>query len=462
VIALIKANNSQNGVKRRKYKAEIYAIISAMNLPYYREKLYPMTNIYFSQMQFPVGQGGFHMGFLLKAHDRSFNLSPFLGSPLFVWAYDCGSDQISMLERDIKRVERSRVNLLFLSHLDDDHVIGVDKFLMATDEVQEVVLPYLNDVEWALHLASGASSASLSGTFIDLVSDPAAWFGTRGVRRLTFVDCHDEEGEGPDRPDLIDPTGEGPGPLDGETKPVEGEWSQVNSRTSVPIPGSTDNLDVRSVPKGAVVSINSGYGQINWVLSPFAFSPSTSKLNAFASALNNYFDPGSTAQDYANAARTANGRQKLRVCYDAVWKTHNLNSMALYAGPVTTPSLKLHCTARQGNFLRRVVQPGWISTGDFDFSVKKRRQMLLSYYKDYASMVGQMMLSHHGSDHSFDGSVLSAFPDLTFAIAAVGTNGHGHPGRVVQDTVDATPGPSFVRVDESGSSFFNVGGLVQG
>lgn len=217
-------------------------------------------------------------------------------------------------------------------------------------------------------------------------------------------------------------------------------------------------VDVRRLPKGAVASIKSGYGQFNWVLSPFAFSPSISKLNAFASELVKYFGPGLTAQGYANAARTARGRQQLRVCYDAVWKTHNLHSMALYAGPVTTPSLKLHCTARQGNFLRRVVQPGWLSTGDFDFSVKKRRQKLLSYYRGYASMVGQIMLSHHGSDHSFDGSVLSAFPDLTFAIAAVGTNGHGHPGRVVQDTVDATPGLSFVRVNEAGSSIFKVGG----
>lgn len=419
-----------------------------------------MTSIFFTQLQFPVGQGGFHMGWL-AAHDQPVSLEPFEGDPLFVWAFDCGSDQLSVLEREIKSVECARVNLLFLSHLDDDHVVGVDKLLVATDEVEEVVLPYLNDVEWALHLASGASSASLSGGFIDLVSDPAAWFGSRGVKRLTYVDGHDEEGEGADGPDPIDPTGEDPRPLEGGFKPLKPEWSQVNSRTSVSVPGSTEMIDVSRVPKGAVTSISSGYGQINWVLSPFAFRPSTARINAFSSQLTKHFGAGLTARDYANAARTAKGRQQLRLCYDAVWKTHNLHSMALYAGPATTSNLKLHCTAWQGNFLRRVVQPGWLSTGDFDFSVKKRRQKLLSYYSGYASMVGQMMLSHHGSDHSFDGSVLSAFPDLTFAIAAVGANGHGHPGRVVQDSVDATPGVSFVRVDEAGSSFYEIVGLVQ-
>ncbi len=83
---------------------------------------------------------------------------------------------------------------------------------------------------------------------------------------------------------------------------------------------------------------------------------------------------------------------------------------------------KLRCTAWQGNFLRRVVQPGWLSTGDFDLSVKKRRDKFTQFYSRYAAMVGQFVLPHHGSDLSFDASVLATFPDLTFAIAAVGTN----------------------------------------
>ena len=115
-------------------------------------------------------------------------------NPQFVWAYDCGSDQRSVLEREIKSVEGVRVNLLFLSHLDDDHVVGVDKFLLATDRVQEVVLPYLNDKEMILHLAAGASSGSLSRGLIDLVSNPIEWFSARGVERLTYIDGYDEDG----------------------------------------------------------------------------------------------------------------------------------------------------------------------------------------------------------------------------------------------------------------------------
>jgi hypothetical protein len=352
--------------------------------------------------------------------------------------------------------------MLFLSHLDDDHVVGIDKLLLAAGKVEEVVLPYLDDDEWALHLASGASSGALSGTFVDLVASPADWFGARGVKRITYVESDSEDGEGPDGPDPTEPSGEDGVPLDGDRMPLMSKWTRVASPTAPPAGSTMHRVEIIRVPTGAVAPVYGAHGQLNWVLSPFAFRPPAAKLAAFKSELAKRFGLGLTAKAYADAARTETGRKKLRACYDAVWKTHNLHSMALYAGPGIPRGDKLRCTARQGNFLRRVVQPGWLSTGDFDLSVKKRRYKFLQYYSRYAAMVGQLMLPHHGSNHSFDASVLSTFPDLTFAIAAVGTNGHGHPGSRVQDAVDAAPVTSFVRVDESGSSLFSISGQVQG
>src|SRR5690625_5279469 len=167
-----------------------------------------MKRIDFLQSQLPVGQGGFHIGCLLERR-RSFRGARCDGAPLFVWVYDCGSDQLSVLESQIRSVSGIRINMLFLFHLDEDHVVGVDKLLLTASEVQEVVLPYLNDEEWALHLASGASRSALSGTFIDLVASPADWFGARGVKRITYVEANGEEGEGPDGPDPTEPSGEG-------------------------------------------------------------------------------------------------------------------------------------------------------------------------------------------------------------------------------------------------------------
>lgn len=106
----------------------------------------PMNRIDFCQTQLPVGQGGFHMGWLIDSYGFACGPSP-SSDTQFIWAYDCGSDQRSALESQIKLFEGIRINKLFLSHLDDDHVAGVDKLLLVTDEVEEVVLPYLNDAE---------------------------------------------------------------------------------------------------------------------------------------------------------------------------------------------------------------------------------------------------------------------------------------------------------------------------
>ena len=93
-----------------------------------------MSRLDFVEVQFPVGQGGFHMGWL-REHRQLLRIDPFQGTPPFAWAYDCGSDQLSALERQIKSIAGARINMLFLSHLDDDHVVGVDKLLLAADEV---------------------------------------------------------------------------------------------------------------------------------------------------------------------------------------------------------------------------------------------------------------------------------------------------------------------------------------
>ncbi|RAK18960.1 metallo-beta-lactamase superfamily protein [Salipiger aestuarii] len=84
-------------------------------------------------VQRAVGQGGLHCGELTLGH-----------KPLR-WVYDCGSNQADALKREVGSIARdSEIDLLFLSHLDSDHVNGVD-LLLSQVKVREVILPYLNE-----------------------------------------------------------------------------------------------------------------------------------------------------------------------------------------------------------------------------------------------------------------------------------------------------------------------------
>lgn len=384
----------------------------------------------------------------------------------FVWVYDCGSDHSPPLNREITRFRGVHVNLLFLSHLDDDHVSGVDRLLHSAAKVSEVVLPYLDDTDRVLHLAASASSGGLTGTYIDLMSDPAEWFGSRGVDRITYIGANGDDDLPLDGPDPVDPDtpildGKEP-PLEIKGPPIgkiESEWTR-SAHVADPKKQRVRRADVAIAESGAVSRISLGGWVLDWVLSPFAYKPSAAKMVKFQKELDTHFGPGLSAKEYANQARTARGRYLLRKCYNRVWKTHNLHAMALYAGPTRSPQSIVSNTSWYGRFVSRVVQPGWLSFGDFDLSVARRRRKLIQYYWRYSAMVGHISLPHHGSDHSFHSDILSALPNLSAAIAAVGPNSYGHPGMRVQAEVGAHKGATFVRVDENPGTRYKVAGVV--
>src|SRR3546814_9614135 len=93
-----------------------------------------MSNLSANLTQHPVGQGGMMSGLLEIPGGR------------FHWVYDCGSNQKGALTREIAKVAANgEIDCLFLSHLDSDHVNGLDQ-LLGNVRVREVVVPYLNNV----------------------------------------------------------------------------------------------------------------------------------------------------------------------------------------------------------------------------------------------------------------------------------------------------------------------------
>jgi len=417
-----------------------------------------------SQIQHPVGQGGFHTGWLYRPPilARPWHLP--LQAMRFAWIYDCGSNQTAMLTREIDSISGATFNVLFLSHLDTDHVNGVDKLLLNVENVAEVVLPYLGDDEWALHLAAAAVDGALSGALIDLATDPAGWFGARGVGQVTYVEGNDDDDPGATAaPDPIDPDRPERGEREDKdgTDDALGGWSiaWTRRRAISPAPPGGLSAAVAVLPRGSVGAVQRNGAATGWVLSPFAFKPSAARLHSFSAQLTIEFGPNLTAAQYASHARSSAGREKLKRCYKAAFVSSNLHSMALYSGPEHNPN-KLLTTAWQGAMVRRVVQPGWLSTGDVDLTVAVRRNALTKYYSRYAALVGQLSLPHHGSDLSFDPAFLTSLPNLNFGIAAVGANIHGHPGLTVQNAVAAAPPRTFIRVDENPSSSFRVDGVI--
>ena len=140
--------------------------------------------------QQPVGQGGLFVG---RLQGKGGSLR---------WVYDCGSNQRNPLHREIRRLENKRpIDLLFISHLDSDHINGLDA-LLSRVSVSEVVLPYLKEIDLALTICRDNQNGRLTALFESFAADPAAWFIERDVQMVSFIRGRPDDGSSDDGADV--------------------------------------------------------------------------------------------------------------------------------------------------------------------------------------------------------------------------------------------------------------------
>lgn len=126
----------------------------------------------FEKTIWAVGQGGFSSG-TLRDVETGTN---------FTYVYDCGSNQTRALDREIRtlRSTTDSIEVAFISHLDRDHVNGFDKLVELFDRrVDEIVLPYLDDISRFYVAAQAISQGTASGSFLNFVVDPTTWIRDR-------------------------------------------------------------------------------------------------------------------------------------------------------------------------------------------------------------------------------------------------------------------------------------------
>ncbi|BDI59521.1 hypothetical protein [Qipengyuania nanhaisediminis] len=385
--------------------------------------------------QHPVGQGGLMSG-LLEIHGASLR-----------WVYDCGSNQTDALNREIAIVAaQGDLQLLFLSHLDSDHVNGIDN-LLAKARVEEVVLPYLRDIDRIVAVAHDAAMGTLTGGFLTFLDDIEGWFRERGVERITFIEPRDDDddgGDGPFLPEGGDGSGEGP---------IKREWV---GQPVVPPDGDgtvhdPENPSVQRLEDGATVHLWAGQ-PLDWILSPHAHRPSKSALAAFEAELTKRFGEMHSDPNFLKIILADQSlRTELKECYDAIWKDHNLVSMALYAGPVQSDAW-ISWSDRNYRFpwfsrRRHRGAVGWLCSGDMHLDVVRRRDAFIKHYRRLVDKVNVFALPHHGSRANFSLTLFSELPNASQFAAAAGPNSYGHPSEHVIRAVQAE-GRTFVHVSE--------------
>lgn len=368
--------------------------------------------------QHPVGQGGMMSGMLQIP-----------GGKLH-WVYDCGSNQTEALKREIGHVaSRGPVDCLFLSHLDSDHVNGID-FLLTQTSVTEVVLPYLTLHDRIVAVAHGLATDALGTTFLLFLQDIEGWFGERGVERVTFIMPRDDDD---DSPPTEFPGGGGEGIGEGR---IDWKWAGEPIESPGSSSASIDNdaaINAQYLTTGASLTVHASNWQLDWLLAPYAHRPSEANLKRFYTALRKRLKVRALDSRVLRRAMEDKGTRKiLRECYDLIWSDHNLVSMALYAGPLQSSGWHGASTAlwnKHWTWRHAHDSIGWLGTGDMHLNVGVRRKHFIAHYSSLLEQVGVFGLPHHGSHHNFHPELLLALPNAIECVAASGPNNYGHPHR---------------------------------
>lgn len=382
-----------------------------------------------SRCQHPVGQGFFHTGVIS------------LGEKELHYAYDCGSEHtqplLHCIESYVSNLKDSQpLEVLFLSHLHQDHVNGLDT-LLGEVKVRTVVLPYLSDVERFAVLASSLDGPPVSASFVHLVSNPPRWFADRGVERIIQV----ERGEGlaPQVSELLRPTL----PLAPKDLRIDLKRAPKGIKHKIISTSNGRRAKLFVMPDTNPIKISANQVVLNWKFLTFVH-PQDASLERFRKVVENEFGPlPPTNRWLIDVVQNSARRRQLYLCYENVWSDLNLTSLSMYSGPITLaplfhvrtwcqPSVTWSREHDHSIYASGTNRCAWLGTGDSDLRKDVRRGEFMQHFRPVMNLVYSLALPHHGSEKNFHEELLDIGSPI--CVIAAGYM-HGHPDPKVVRTV---------------------------
>lgn len=366
-----------------------------------------------------VGHGGFHTASL------GFSDTDSIESNL-TYVYDCGSKSGSIKARIDEYVEElvangvTVVDWLILSHLDADHVSGVEYLSQRLQDerilVRKILIPMLSTEQQLISAAHASSKRPAEGFVIDLIVAP--------VRTLTGAFQASEVVElTPGSPDDDGPVSDDvPGPRSMRTIAGGGQDAV-----------SLGLWECRAYANAGVIQVAVGFWD-----------------DVRTNVLNN---PAAVLDEALIHDLVTNHREQL----SKLTKEHlgrdgtNLSSIVLWSAPQDL--VKVWCFVRRGNpakYISYAYLPtgarewakcnskrfgGWLSTGDAMLrSSMSVNAMMNAFGKSSKNRIMVVAGPHHGSNRNSNAYLYAQFTNPTL-ITAHAKRGSKHPGKAFSDAV---------------------------
>lgn len=418
------------------------------------------------RQQYGVGQGGFHFQELVFDAEAA-------QPTFFRFAYDCGGQSAQSnktlnwcIDHAMNGCEPEKLQAVYLSHFEQDHVNGVFALCLRAD-VERIYVPYITPRQ-ALQVAARDAALGVEwsvgqANFLNNVFDLASGGQTLLGVPVTKI----RPGDGPpsgndvrdDRPDLLPPAGDRV-----RTKPVTGAEAADSERTIMSVRSSPAPQAHGNAPAPVWTEV---WELVHWsyaceqALTTCIFTE-IAKVSRYVQCMEPALQTGATDaqresalqwigkhyQELAWAYRTAiqlhNQDREQRNLLKIV-DNHNVVSLCLYSGSYVIPDSSIDATYNCSpafNFHPRVASRiSWLATGDAMLKLQDVWDGFAQHYgHDRLERVMTLLIPHHGADASesknFNPKLLESCDNCVISSGVHSGKRHPHR-RVVQAILEA-------------------------
>jgi hypothetical protein len=399
-----------------------------------------------------VGQGLFYTG---KIED-------------FKFIYDCGSKPVKPVIGAVNNFlknnswAKSKIDALIISHLDYDHVSGIE-YLLKKTSVRCVIMPYVSNIERILLILKNTRAP---GWYISFVTDPVSYLienfvETEKADQIILVVPEDEENG------FIGPFNDGDLTGKNEFFDIERQVEyieRIEEETEIKQKWRK-YLDNRKIifrtHKGDIFPV------IKWKFRFFVNEVEETRLQKFKKCIDELMK----SNKLVDILREKSLRDKLKNEYKNLTSNLNITSLVLYHGPIDSHRVigpigicchRNFCKIRMYGenychdlincdlsfccnriksclhyipFLQINTARGQLLTGDID--LMNNYNKFYEHMKNELSNTGLCLIPHHGSKKSWNSKILEDAKNCLLWVSSAGIyNRYGHPCvQVINDIV---------------------------
>lgn len=345
----------------------------------------------------------------------------------FYFMYDCGSKAKSAIITIIDRMEKIEkqpgLDLLVISHFDEDHINGLDKLMRTKLKPKKVVLPYLSPID---RLISALKSTDAEEWYLEFLIDPVGYLLNNDITEIYVITGENPEAPEPSNPENPLPKGDDGSDFHFMPPKTKGRFDSLDDQDTYAKHREAPN-NYYFIHHNTLFSVSG-----KWQFKFFNLGISEIKRQRFVQALANANLHNST--QILKVLGDKNKIKKLKKAYKKIATNLNSTSLCLFHGPLTDRKGLVQVRTNRYLYQGEKEALGVLLTGDFCMWTNSHFIRFTKHYEKELNRTAIYLLPHHGSKTGWNPDMILQLPRDCFWLYCASINRYyDHPEKIVLD-----------------------------